>query len=98
MTSCGKFFLLAIFILVMSIVFPSETLSFPRKSQQERLLLAEVLGVGPHMVVNEACTNEQLMWALKNARYKHQRRIAAEILGDRGVKKALPLLLKVLKE
>lgn len=48
--------------------------------------------------VNQSCTTEQLIWAVKHADSEHQRKYAATLLADREAMEAIPSLLRALKD
>ncbi|RJP71375.1 MAG: hypothetical protein C4532_07580 [Candidatus Abyssobacteria bacterium SURF_17] len=52
----------------------------------------------PPLFVDVSCTTEDLIRALDRSDLKHQRRYAAELLGSRGAKEAVPNLLRALKD
>ncbi len=83
---------------LLSAVLPAQALPFSSSGQEEQLLVAQIVRRGLRMVVNSACKTEELIRALEESDYKHQRRRAAQLLGDRGAREALPSLLKALKD
>jgi len=94
----GKLISLTSAVILISVAIPPQAESSSIEPRQEPFYLAQVNNTRTHMVVDNLCSDEELIWALEHAEYRHQRRMAAELLGDREVKEALPNLLRALKD
>lgn len=93
-----KGFMVAIILWVAWALFPAEALPLSFESEQTSLLLAQNMGEENCVVVSKYCSTEGLIYALKHHEYKHQRRRAAQLLGDRKAIEALPYLCEALED
>lgn len=78
-------------------VCPGNTYSLAAMPRQERLFFAQKNGGETSFLVEPSCSTADLIIALQQSTLKHQRRYAAELLGDRG-SEAVPALLKALED
>jgi len=91
-------FSVAITLLLACALFPAEALSLSPETEQNILLLAQNKSPDGCVVVSKYCSTASLIYAMKHFEYRHQRRLAAQLLGEREATEALPDLLDALKD
>jgi len=87
-----------IILLLACALFPAEALSLSPETDQSVLLLAQNKSPDSCVVVSKYCSTASLIYAMKHFEYRHQRRLAAQLLGEREATEALPDLLDALKD
>jgi len=85
-------FSVAITLLLACALFPAEALSLSPETEQNILLLAQNKSPDGCVVVSKYCSTASLIYAMKHFEYRHQRRLAAQLLGEREATEALPAL------
>jgi len=88
----------ALMLWLAWVIFPAEALPLSLEANQTPLLLAQRADGDACVVVSRYCTTKGLIYALRNHEYKHYRRLAAQLLGDREAIEALPQLCDALED
>ncbi|MBI5116813.1 HEAT repeat domain-containing protein [Candidatus Poribacteria bacterium] len=91
-------FLACAVVLLVSAGAPRPASCSVAESVEARVIVAQNQGKADPVLVDPSCSTSQLAHALEHAELRYQRRYAAELLGERGAKEALPNLLNALKD
>lgn len=94
----GKILICTMAISLASAVIPVHASSSPAESGKERLLLAQNEEQRSPIFVDILSSTQELIYALEHSKLRHQRRYAAELLGDHKDKEAIPHLMRALRD
>ncbi len=92
----GNILILTNAVILASIAIPVH--AAPAESGEKRLSLAQNEEQQSPIFVDILSTTQELVYALEHSKLKHQRRYAAELLGDHKDKEAIPALMRALRD